>query len=334
MDNWLKSVWFIRIISLILAGLLWVTVNVDNNMDSDSLFFNETSSDMEVMENIPLEIRFDSEEYVVSGIPQEVSVTVEGPAGAVAPAARQKNFNVFADLNGLGPGTHEVSLQHSGISNQLAVTLEPKMIEVTIEEKVTENFEVNIDYINESSLKDNLELGEPEVRPAEVSITGASSVIERVASVKAIIDVGSATETIEQQEAPVKVYDNQGNELNVLVDPTAVNVTVPVIERTKELSLNVAPQGGAPEGVLVESVTTETEGVTVSGPRDVLEDIEELPEVPVDITDVTEDQTVNVDIPLPEGVTSVSPETIEVQIDVDEPDAEGSSNQETETEQP
>lgn len=79
MDNWFKSVWFIRIISLLLAGLLWVTVNVDNNMDSDSLFFNETSSESETMENIPLEIRFDSEEYVVSGIPQDVTVTVEGP---------------------------------------------------------------------------------------------------------------------------------------------------------------------------------------------------------------------------------------------------------------
>lgn len=316
MDNWFKSVWFIRIISLVLAGLLWVTVNVDDNMDSDSLFFNQSSTDMEVMENIPLEIRFDSEEYVVSGIPQEVSVSVEGPTGAVAPVARQKNFTVFVDLNGLGPGTHEVSLQHSGISNQLSVTLDPKLIEVTIEEKVTQDYEVNIDYINERYLDDSLELGEPEVTPAEVAITGASSVIDRVASVKAIIDVMEAAETIEREEAPVKVYDNQGNELNVLVDPTSVNVTVPITKRSKDVPVSVGAQGGAPEGVLVDSVTTEAEEVTLEGPREVLDGIDELPEVPVDISEVTEDQTVEVDVPLPDGITSVSPETIEVEIDV------------------
>ncbi|ELK46932.1 CdaR family protein [Halobacillus sp. ACCC02827] len=317
MDNWLKSVWFIRIISLILAVLLWVTVNVESNMDSDSLFFNQTSSDMKVMDDVPLEIRFDSEEYVVSGLPQEVSVRVEGPAGAVAPVERQRNFTVFADLNGLGPGTHEVSLQHSGISNQLAVTLDPKMIEVTIEEKATEDYEVNVDYINEREMNPGLEIGEAEVDPAAVSITGASSVMERVASVKAIIDVGDASETIENQEAPVKVYDNQGNELNVLVEPTTVNVTVPIAKRQKEVGVNVVPEGEAPDGVVVNSVTTETETVTVSGSKEALDSMEELPDIPVDVSDITEDDTVEVEIPVPEGVTEVSPGNLEVQVDVD-----------------
>ncbi|CDQ21402.1 CdaR family protein [Halobacillus karajensis] len=327
MDNWFRSVWFIRIISLMLAGLLWVTVNVEDNMDSDSLFFNQSSSDVEVIENIPLEIRFDSAEYVVSGIPQEVSVSVEGPTSAVAPVARQKNFTVYVDLNGLGPGTHEVSLQHSGISNQLAVTLDPKNIEVTIEEKVTQDHEVNIDYSNQRNLDANLELGEPDVSPQEVSITGASSVIERVASVKAIIDVGEATESIEAQEAPVKVYDNQGNELNVLVEPTAVNVDVPITKRMKSVPINVVPRGGNTEGVLIESVSTETEEVTISGPQEVLDEIDELPEVPVDVSEITEDQTVEVDIPLPEGATSVDPETIDVDVEVGKSDGEDQASE-------
>ncbi|MGI8316278.1 CdaR family protein [Halobacillus mangrovi] len=318
MDNWFKSVWFIRIISLILAGLLWVTVNVDDNMDSDSLFFNDTSSDMEVMENIPLEIRFNSEEYVVSGLPQEVSVRVEGPASTLAPVVRQKNFTVFVDLNGLGPGTHEVSLQHSGISNQLDVRIEPKTIEVTIEEKVSEEYEVNVDYINERQLSNELTLGEPKVDPAQVTITGSSSVVNRVATVKAIIDVSNAEEAVENEEAPVKVYDNQGNELNVLVDPTTVNVSVPISKRQKQVGIDLEPQGGAPQGVVVNSVTTETSEVTVYGPEEVISEIDSLPEIPVDLSEVTQDETVEVDIPVPKGVTEIDPESIEVQIDVDD----------------
>ncbi|MBH0231730.1 YbbR-like domain-containing protein [Halobacillus yeomjeoni] len=318
MDSWFRSVWFIRILSLLLAGLLWVTVNVDNNTESDSLFFNDTPSELEVMENIPLEIRFNSEEYVVSGLPQEVSVTVEGPASTLTPVVRQKNFTVFVDLNGLGPGTHEVSLQHTGISNQLAVTLDPKTIEVTIEEKVSKNFEVNVDYINESKLNGELVLGKAKVAPARVAITGSSSVVERVASVKAIIDIEDAADSIEDREAPVKVYDNQGNELNVLVDPTTVQVSVPITKRKKQLQINVTARGGAPEGVIVSSVSSSTKEITVYGPEDVLENLEELPEIPVDITEVTEDTTVEVDVPVPDGVRAVSPEKIEVFIDVQE----------------
>ncbi|MBA2176571.1 hypothetical protein H0266_16915 [Halobacillus locisalis] len=328
MDNWFRSVWFIRIISLILAGLLWVTVNVDDNMDSDSLFFNDSSSDMEVMDNVPLEIRFDSEEYVVSGLPQEVSVTVEGPASAVTPVVRQENFEVFVDLNGYGPGTHEVSLQHSGISNQLAVTIEPKVIEVTIEEKVSENFSVNVDYINESKLSSDLVLGEAEASPAEVQITGSESAVDRVASVKAIIDVGAAAETIENQEAPVKVYDNQGNELNVLVDPNAVEVTVPVVERSKQVPVQLTAIGGAPEGIIVNGLSTETQQVTLYGPEEVLAEIEALSEVEVDITEITEDQTIDVDLPVPQGVTKVDPKTIKVMIDVDQVGEEGEASTE------
>ncbi|MGP4076762.1 CdaR family protein [Halobacillus sp. K22] len=317
MDNWLKSVWFIRIISLILAGLLWITVNVDNNMDSDSLFFNENSSDMETMDNIPLEIRFDSEEYVVSGLPQEVSVTVEGQASVVTPVVRQKNFTVFVDLNGLGPGVHEVSLQHSGISNQLSVTLEPKTIEVTIEEKVSEDFEVQVDYLNESRLDSELVIEDPTVEPEMATITGSASVVDRVASVKSVIDVGSAQSSLEDVEAPVKVYDEQGNELNVLVDPTTVKVNVPISKRKKEVPVEVTAQGGAPEGIVVNSVTTSTDTVTLYGPEDVLAVINKLEEIPVDITEVTEDQTLEVDIPVPEGVTSVEPEKLEVDIEVE-----------------
>ncbi|TGB02040.1 CdaR family protein [Halobacillus salinus] len=318
MDNWFRSVWFIRIISLILAGLLWVTVNVDDNMDSDSLIFNDTSSDMEVMDNVPLEIRFDSDEYVVSGLPQEVSVTVEGPPSAVTPVVRQQNFEVFVDLMEYGPGTHEVSLQHTGISNQLAVTIEPKTIEVTIEEKVGEDFEVSVDYLNESTMSGELEIGDPEVTPSTVQITGASSIVERVASVKAIIDVGEADSTIENQEAPVKVYDNQGNELNVLVDPNEVMVTVPIVERMKQVPFQLEGVGGAPEGVIVNSLNSEVQQITIYGSQETLASIEEFPPIEVDLTEVTEDQTVNVKVPVPEGVKRVDPETIEVQIDVEQ----------------
>ncbi|WP_101846913.1 YbbR-like domain-containing protein [Halobacillus sp. Marseille-P3879] len=318
MDNLFRNKWFIRIISLLLAVLLWVSINVDDNMDSDSQWFNDTSSVTEVMNDIPLEVQFDSEEYVVSGLPQNVTVSVEGPNSAVAPVVRQQNFTAFVDLNDLGPGTHEVNVQHSGISNQLSVDIEPQVVEVTIEEKESQDFPVNIDYINESEIENDFTIGDAAIEPEEVTITGSSEAIDRVASVKAIIDVGEAEGTLEDIEAPVKVYDSQGNELNVLLDPTTVDVTVPITKSEKDVSVSFEPEGDTPEGVEVDSITSETDSVTITGPNDVLAEIDNFDDIPVDVSDISESGTVEVDIPLPDDVSAVEPETVEVEVEVEE----------------
>lgn len=328
MDKWLRSVWFIRGISLVLACLLWVTVNLDDNMDSNSLL--DDNSIRETMNNIPLEVRFDSEEYIVSGLPQDVSVTVEGQKSTITPVVRQKNFSIFANLEGLGPGTHEVTLQHSGISNQLDVQIDPEVIEVTIEEKVSDEYPVEVDFNGEADLDETLVLGEPEVEPAEVTVTGSASVMEQIAAVRAIVDVGSVTETIEDAEAPVKVYDGEGNELNVLVDPNTVTVTVPVSKRSKAVPIELIPDEELAEGLVLDTVTSATEQVTVFGSESALEGLEVL-EVPVNLAEVTEDTTIEVELPLPEGVTSVDPETIEVAITVSEVEqANNGTDQESE----
>ncbi|UOQ44561.1 CdaR family protein [Halobacillus salinarum] len=319
MDKLLKSPWFIRIISLILAVLLWVSVNLENNNqpDSQSLWFNDNSSETQVMNNIPLDVEFDSDQYVVSGLPQDVSVTVQGPKSVIAPVVRQKNFTVYVDLNGLKPGTHNVPVQHTGISNRITTTIEPKTVDVTIEKKISKEFQVGVDYINGSQISNDFDLGEAEMSPEKVTVTGAESVMDKVEVVKAIVNITNTEDSVEKMEAPVKVYDGQGNELNVLVDPPSVDVNVPVSKPKKKVPIELKPEGGAPEGVVVNSMTPQIEEVTIYGPHDVIDSINEITDIPIDISKINKDQTVEVTIPKPEGVTSINPEKVKVDIDVE-----------------
>ncbi|WP_082235723.1 CdaR family protein [Halobacillus massiliensis] len=315
MDNLFKNKWVLRVISLLLAVLLWVSINVDDNMDSDSQWFNDTSSEREVMNDVPLEVRFDNDNYVVSGLPQNIVVTLEGPASAITPVVRQRNFTAFVDLNDLGPGTHTVDVQHSGISNQLKVNMEPEEVEVTIDQKVNQEFPVSVEYINLLEIEDYT-IGEAAIEPQQVTITGSAEAIERVASVKAIIDVGDAEDDIEDVKAPVKVYDAQGNELNVLLDPTSVEVSVPIQPSEKEVPVSFEPEGEAANGVRVGAITTDTETVTVRGPNRILDELEEIEDIPVDIDGITNDETIEVEVPVPDEASSVDPETIEVNVEV------------------
>ncbi|MFQ3544957.1 CdaR family protein [Halobacillus rhizosphaerae] len=318
MDKLLKSPWFIRIISLLLAVLLWVSVNLENNKNTDpqSLWFNDNSSETEVMNNIPLDIDFNDEEYVVSGLPQDVSVTVKGTKSVIAPVVRQKNFTVYVNLNGLKPGTHNVPVEYKGISNRITVTTEPKTVDVTIEKKVSKDYDVSVDYINENKVSNDINIGEAEINPGKVTVTGSKSVMDKVEVVKAIVNIGDKNSSIEKAEAPVKVYDAQGNELNVIVDPTVVSVSVPISKPKKKVPVSLKVKGGAPNGVIVNNVIPDKDEITIYGPHDVLDKIDKI-NIPVDISEVNSDETMDVKIPKPDGVTSSNPDTIEVTVDIE-----------------
>ncbi|MFD1019115.1 CdaR family protein [Thalassobacillus hwangdonensis] len=319
MDKWLRSPWFVRVISLMIAVLLWMSANLDSDTTSDALLLNDGNNDLEVLSNIPLDLRYDDEQFTITGVPQYVNVTLEGPTSAMTPHVRQKNFEVFIDLEDIDePGTYQVNVQHSGISNRLNVTLDPATLEVTVTERTSADFDVSVDFINDQNLIENYTVGEPTVEPGQVTITGSQDLVNRVALVKAMVDVTNVTESIDQIEAPVKVYDSQGNELNVLVDPNRVDVSVPIDLPTATVPIEVQTTGELPDGYALGSVTPNTQEVTITGPQTVLDEIESISDLEVDISELTETTTVDVDIPLPDGVQSVEPETVQVEVVVTE----------------
>lgn len=63
--------------------------------------------------------------------------------------ARQRDFDVYIDLNEYEAGVHNVNLQHNGLSNQLTVYIEPETVEVILEERATATFPLEKEYIGQ-----------------------------------------------------------------------------------------------------------------------------------------------------------------------------------------
>ena len=99
------------------------------------------------------------------------------------------------------------------------------------------------------SLPLGYEVGEPEVTPGQVTIISSESIIEQIAMVKVFIDVTDLKESIRNREVPVSVYDIQGNDLNVRVEPASVTVSVPVERPSKTVPLTIKTKGELPEGL-------------------------------------------------------------------------------------
>ncbi|MFD2043366.1 YbbR-like domain-containing protein [Ornithinibacillus salinisoli] len=325
MDKWFQSKWFVRGLSLFFAIMLYVFAVMEdqgaspNNEDKIFFPFPGSSTQTETVEDVPVEIRIDSEKYVVSGVPEYVNVTLEGTSSsALNLAVRQREFEVFVDLQDLGKGEHTVELHYGNISSELEVTIEPKTIDVIIEERATKEFNVNVDFINDDQLPEGYELGEVEVNPGTVTITSSKSVIEQIGVVKVYVNVAGLTESIEELEVPINVYDSQGNELRVRIEPETVNVSVEIDNPSKSVPVSVATSGTLPEGLSLITIEPSVEEIEVFATSDVLATIEEVTTNEIDLSEITESSTVDIGLDLPEGVHIPNVEQIEVQIEIEQ----------------
>lgn len=318
MDSWFNNKWFVRGISLALAILLYVFVGYEmTTTQSDSRIPGGADTNrVQTLDDVPVNIKIDGDQYVVSGVPEFVSVSFEGPNSVLTPTIMQRNFEIYVDLRDLGEGTYEVDLEYTKIPEDLKVYIEPKTTDVTIEERATKDFAVNVDFINIDQLPEGYELGEPEVNPEIVTITSSKSVIEQIAMVKVYIDVAGLTESVNNREVPVNVYDSQGNGLNVRLAPDTVVVSVNVHNPSKTVPLQVTTVNELEDGYTLTSIAAEVEEIEIFATSDVLADIEVIETEEIDLADITESGTIEVKLNLPEGV-QVSEDVIEVSIEIE-----------------
>lgn len=314
-----------RITALILAIALFISVK--SEMESDNT--NASNNNVDVIRDIPLEVYYDDDNLVVSGPPKTVNVNVEGPSQLVASAKLMKDFKVFVDLRELTIGTHRVPISTENFMEKLNVRTDPQFVDVVIEERISREFNVETD-MNESLLAENYVVKSYEVKPQKVTITGAKSVINSIGYVKATISGDQGINKSFEQETTVKVLDLDLNKLDVIVEPSSVQVSVKVEEYSKVVPIALVKQGNPKEGITVNGLTTKTETIRLYGPKPVLDKIQQL-NVDVDISKIEKSGSFDLKLAVPEGVTKLSKETIEITGDVTiapDPDAVETEEQE------
>ncbi|PGT81562.1 MULTISPECIES: CdaR family protein [Bacillaceae] len=321
MDRLMNNHWVMRIIALFLAIMLYASVNIESGSQggtqSTNPFSSSPSLDKATVTDVPVVTYFDQENLVVTGVPETVNVTLEGPTVALTKARTVKDFEIYADLNNLSIGTHRVQLKIKNLSEDLEASINPSTITVSIEEKVTKDFPVEVDFTNEDKLEEGYTPDQPIVNPNSIRVTASKEVIDRIETVQATVNLETAKETI-NQESRITIYDSDGNILPVEVEPSVVDVTVPIKSPSKTLPFKISREGELEKGLSILSIEPNPKEITVYGPLDVLEKYEFLDGIKVDLSEIQKDTTIEVDVPVPEGITKVSPEKIKIEIDVEE----------------
>ncbi|KKB39889.1 CdaR family protein [Bacillus thermotolerans] len=314
MDKFVDSAWFVRIVALLLALLLYISVNFAD-LQLNKKASESAQENSEVITDVPVQAYYDTENLFVSGLPETVEVELEGPNSIIESEKRLQDFELFVDLTNVSIGKHRVPIKYTGFSDKLNVTVQPETVEVLVEERVSDYYTVSPEF-DSSMLAEGYQTEEVSVDPRRVQVTGSKTALSKIVYVKATFNVEEKVSQETAGTAKVQVLDKDLNKLDVKVEPETVQVSISVKNPSKKVALNLTPTGSPPAGVTVTSVSTDTEEITVYGKESVIKEIEEL-NIPVDVSSVEKNTTLNVPIEISEGLNFVSPQTVKVKVTVE-----------------
>ncbi|MGE7663350.1 CdaR family protein [Peribacillus sp. NPDC097197] len=328
MDKFTNSAWFMRIVAFALAALLFISVNFEMESDKKSLGLSTAPENgTETIENVPVEVYYDRENLVVSGVPETVDVTLKGAKSLLINAKSQRDFKVYVDLSDpeISMGDRTVTFKISDLNEKLVATIDPEYAEVNVQERMTKEFKVDAEY-NSSLLEEGYTAGQPTVSPETVKITGAKDVIEKISYVKANLEIRKGLNESVNGQATVKALDRDLNKLDVAIEPASVAVSLKVSIPSKKVSIVPEQTGKAKAGVRIKSISVDPTEVTLYGQEASLDKINAL-NLPVNISKVDGDTELELNLSKPESVQkmSLSKATVKIRtekVDVEDKDTE------------
>ncbi|MFR4157623.1 MAG: YbbR-like domain-containing protein [Bacilli bacterium] len=319
-EKWLNKKNTLVFISLFMALLLFFYVDNQASTVIDSA--------AEVLHNQTVEATYNKEAYVVEGIPETADVTLIGRTVDLYLAKQLSTGKVSVDLSNLKEGTHKVDLSYESSINSVTYKLDPSSITVNVYPKVSQTKTVTIDVINKDKLDSKLSVQSVTLDKEEVIIKGtddekSSHNINKVATVKALVDVGSIVDSKAGVNTVDKVklvaYDKYGNVVDVEIVPETVTATVNIESYSGTAKLKVIPKNidKISFGKAISSITTSVNEISIYGDQETVNKYSEsyIP-IEVDVAGLTDNKTYTIVVPKPEGIREVSEKTITVKISI------------------
>ncbi|WP_071130261.1 CdaR family protein [Enterococcus timonensis] len=305
-----RSNFFYSFIALLFALLLFFNANADSNtrITQSAQTYDATVYD------VPINIDYDEDSYYISGFPDTVTVhlsSVNRVKLAQETNADTRSFKIVADLTKQTSGTMDVVLRTSNLTSGVEAVIDPAIISVTIETKVSKSFPVKT-VVDESIVEDGYSVGEVTLDQDSVEVTTGEQTMTQIKEIQAKLNANRSTTEDFTEDVTLQAVDTNGNVLPVTIKPTTVRASVEVIPPEKEINVTFSQTGQLSAGIDRFTITSETQTVTVKGSNAALENLTQV-EVPVDISSIRMQREVTVTIPTSDGLT-FDPKTIVVTV--------------------
>ncbi len=308
--------WFSRyfgtfLLSLILAIIVWVSA--------------VTSADPNQEQEFPVDldiIGLASNLDITSNIPDDITLTLLAPLSILDQIdGSSGTLQAWIDLSGIESGTHTLSLQYQidpGFRPVRMVDVDPEMVEVTLEELISKTIPIQAEVRGEPTL--GYQASEPEWSHEEVTISGRASLVERVAIVKATLNITGAEESIERNLNLV-AFDEAGTLISdVTLTPSDISVVQTITLRGgyRNMVVKVLTIGQVADGYRQTSISVSPPNVMVFSANPAV--VDQLPgyveTAPLDISNTFDDVETIISLNLPDGVSAIGDPNVLVQVGI------------------
>ena len=271
-------------------------------------------------QSVPIEIiGQDSSLVITNELPSSVDVRIRAPRSVWEKLNAEDNaVRAILDLTRLGAGEHTVPIQIQVIERPTQVeSVNPQTVTVDLEQISTTTLSLTPSLTGQPSA--GYQAGDPELAVNEVVISGPKVLVDAAKRARVDVNLDGKRETI-HEEVPIQIFDSKNEIIRGLtLNPETVQVTVPFRQQGgfRDVVVSVVVQGQVAPGYRLENISVFPPVVTILGADPAVVNALQVAETqPLDIQDAKEDISTRLSLKLPDNVTLVGAQTVQVQVSI------------------
>ena len=298
MKDIFKANWFLVVVSILSAIVIWVYVVYQINPMYEM-----------TVRNVPVNYTKQSDDFdtgkltVLSTNSETVDIKIRGKRSVLSKVKRD-NINCSVNMSDVvaeGSYTLPFSINFN-VDGIEVLSKTPYNIVLNVDDVVTEEKEIKID--TEGTPADSFIAESVEYSPLKIRLTGARSIVNKIKTASVTVDLNNATDTISGRYK-VKLYDKDGNEFDD--DRISRNVTYAELKynifQTKEVEISATLSSDVNNiGEKIKVSKIKPTKVAVIGDKRELMNIDKLKTEKIDVSGIRDGDTISVKLDyLPEN---------------------------------
>lgn len=312
MDTWKnKQKIIIQLVCILLSLGLWIYVtNIENPIKSYEL------------KNVPVEI-LNSNTLQDSGlalVPNQkfyVNLKIEGNTQDLFNVDKD-SFKIIVDLSELAlkKGTNKVLVNIKEAPSSIIIKNSNGLtIDINTEEFAKNDVPVKSD-ININS-KSNYYVATPVFNPQTITVSGAKSLVDKVAKVVAQGKEDNVSKSIIKDYIISAVDENNNEVIGVQLSQKWVEATIEINEG-KTVPIKINTTGTLKSELILKSISSDIKEIGIVGPQDILKNISEIGTQEINLSEIKDSTSIDVSLLIPDKISIYNgKKSINVSISID-----------------
>lgn len=307
MDRWLENDFALKIISVLVALVLWLQVTNELNPIELRTYRGVV---VKYTNNSPATV-------VVDASPAMVSVTLRGNRRALNSLDESK-LTAEVNVSGSAPGKTTLPIRVEPPQGCEVAEISPPMATVALEAFTSKSVGVEVKIAG--TPPEDYAANPPKPPVDQVTVRGPASKVSLVRRALGVVDVTGQTVTF-SSTVSLRPVDEEGKEVTGLaLEPERLEVVVPMktLPPAKMVQVRAQVTGQPAPGYVVADVQVEPSAIKVRGPSDLIQNLSWVNTPPIDVSGRTSDLEIQAQVSLPQWVSSAETRTVTVRIRIGE----------------